>query len=709
MKTIRFLTTTGLALAACAATLRAEVVAIRDDTAGLTTITSAGGRARTLAISAKSTAFIRFDTALTGIQPAQVASARLTIYFAGVTKPGSVKFHHLTTDFTETFLEKSKPVPTFEAAAFATEPAVKGEYLTVDVTAQVLQWLATPATGFGVAIKADATVSALIASKEGAGSGHPALLEIETTSFLQDLADDINTTGFITIRSNATTQPGLDFMFDDGAGTTSLFDLANTPTGAFAISRGGNPLFSISSNAALFSMGTSGSGGALDVFGDSGVEITATIFSDAASSAPLIVGQRARGTKAAPTAVQGGDELANFNARGFVDGDFSGSRAKVVMSATQNWTSGANGADISFHTTPNGSAVDGIVERMRITNDGNVGIGTTGATSKLVVQADTTASTQQLILQGKTNPARQLAVGYNTTNNHGVIQAIEQGINPRNLLLNPSGGNVGIGTGGTAPSVPLEVGSFLPFTGSRLSLYINGGIDETDITNSLLVSIKAAAFIGGAGFIVYSDARTKRIEGRSGSAADLATLGRIEITDYTHKDVIAKGSRPQKKVIAQQVEAVYPQAVTKTTDVVPDIYQKAAVNDGWVALATDLKVGERVRLIGDKEQGIHEVLEVRDGAFRTAFQPTAESVFVYGREVKDFHNVDYDAIAMLNVSATQELARKLEAKDAEITALTQKLASLEARDQAREARLTRLENALDDRPARTVRASFDLK
>ena len=71
---------------------------------------------------------------------------------------------------------------------------------------------------------------------------------------------------------------------------------------------------------------------------------------------------------------------------------------------------------------------------------------------------------------------------------------------------------------------------------------------------------------------------------------------------------------------------------------------------------------------------------------------------------------------MLNVSATQELTRKLDAQSAELTqlrtektALAQKLATLEARDQAREARLTRLETALDTKPARTVSASLDRK
>jgi len=131
------------------------------------------------------------------------------------------------------------------------------------------------------------------------------------------------------------------------------------------------------------------------------------------------------------------------------------------------------------------------------------------------------------------------------------------------------------------------------------------------------------------------------------------------------------------------VEQVYPQAVSKGTDVVPDIYRNATLKDGWVQLATDLKVGERVQLLGEKEKGIYPVLEVRAGAFRTDFKPAMEQVFVYGREVKDFRSVDYEAISMLNVSATQELAKrvqKLEAREAHLAELEQKasqVASLE--------------------------------
>jgi Chaperone of endosialidase len=277
-------------------------------------------------------------------------------------------------------------------------------------------------------------------------------------------------------------------------------------------------------------------------------------------------------------------------------------------------------------------------------------------------------------------------------------------------------GSVGIGTTTAPTKAFLEVDSFVS-NSQNAGRYFDGTTNAlTDLAGAghSAYSIFASSRIAAFSFDAVSDARVKRIEGRSDAAGDLNTLMKIEVTNYKYKDTIDQGNLPQKKVIGQQVEQVYPQAVNQHTDVVPDIYEQASVKDGWVQLASDLKVGERVRLIGEKgDEGIYEVLELREGAFRTAFQSATEKVFVYGREVKDFRTVDYGAITMLNVSATQQIKKE---KDAEIAALkaanralAQKVEALQARDQARETRLTRLENALDNHPARVVKAALDLE
>jgi hypothetical protein len=291
-----------------------------------------------------------------------------------------------------------------------------------------------------------------------------------------------------------------------------------------------------------------------------------------------------------------------------------------------------------------------------------------GATFNGTVNVNSTANILGYVGIGTTTPASQLDVeGWSTLNGYVVV-----GTTPTGTPYTPKG--------------QLEIqyaNGYQPGYTHAAWLQTNFVSGTSSVGAGYDISLWASGWVFANTFIAFSDARIKNIQGQSDSTADLKTLLGIEVTDFTYKDTVAKGNRPQKKVIAQQVEQVYPQAVSKGTDVVPDIYRNATLKDGWVQLATDLKVGERVQLLGEKEKGIYPVLEVRAGAFRTDFKPAMEQVFVYGREVKDFRSVDYEAISMLNVSATQELAKrvqKLEAREAHLAELEQKasqVASLE--------------------------------
>jgi len=259
-------------------------------------------------------------------------------------------------------------------------------------------------------------------------------------------------------------------------------------------------------------------------------------------------------------------------------------------------------------------------------------------------------------------------------------------------------GNVGIGTFPTRAKLEV-VGSLNDNVG--LYGYLNAagtgttGVPQLNIPYSIWADLRVAA----AEFNAMSDARIKEVAGRSDGAVDLRTLLTLEVTDYRYRDVFGKGGGSHKKLVAQQVERVFPQAVSKTKDVVPDIFQAAAQACGWVSLATDLKAGERVRLISERAEGVYEVLEVAQEGFRTAFAPEGETVFVYGREVDDFRVIDYDAVSMLNVSATQQLKRE---KDEEVRSLRAEVAGLRAANDALAQRVRSLEGSLDRAPGAAV-------
>ncbi|MGA2245701.1 MAG: tail fiber domain-containing protein [Verrucomicrobiota bacterium] len=249
-------------------------------------------------------------------------------------------------------------------------------------------------------------------------------------------------------------------------------------------------------------------------------------------------------------------------------------------------------------------------------------------------------------------------------------------VNGEPMVLQQNG-SVGINT--SAPGYPLEVDSWENYDlgGGFWYAFQSGSGIAGGGSHVNSISIKAEEGIqSGSGLYVTSDHRIKKNLKKSDPGTDFDLLNRLQVTDYNYIDTVTYGDQRKKGLIAQEVEKVFPQAVTKHDDVVPDIYQPATCKDGWVELATDLKKGERVRLIAPKEDGIHEVLEVATNKFRTDFKPAGDQLFVFGRQVNDFRAVDYNAISVLNVSATQELAKRLEQKSREVAALEQEVADL---------------------------------
>jgi hypothetical protein len=244
------------------------------------------------------------------------------------------------------------------------------------------------------------------------------------------------------------------------------------------------------------------------------------------------------------------------------------------------------------------------------------------------------------------------------------------GTNDADRVTILSDGKVGIGT--STPSYPLHVvGSATNVTTS----YWNWGVGSLSAisSNSMSpsVSIYASGQISASGMVLNSDARIKNIIGRSDSASDLEKLLQIQITDYSYIDKLTNGGRATKKVIAQEVEKILPNYVTRRTDFIPNIYRNAdrvvhSKNKTVLYMddLEDLKIGDKIKIYSDKnEEGQVKIIDISSMSVtveKLDLNKFGKNIFVYGKEVDDFRAVDYEAIAMLNVSATQALAKKID-------------------------------------------------
>ena len=134
----------------------------------------------------------------------------------------------------------------------------------------------------------------------------------------------------------------------------------------------------------------------------------------------------------------------------------------------------ANAEQMRLTTTGLGIGTSSPAYKLDITGSGRVttsfavGGAPTGYGVLQAVSDDTNAAPRQLSIRGTTNGNKNLFLGFNTTSDFAAIQAIIDGTGYVALALQPSGGNVGIGT--SSPSSPLSFGNT---TGQKIRFYNN--------------------------------------------------------------------------------------------------------------------------------------------------------------------------------------------------------------------------------------------
>ena len=178
----------------------------------------------------------------------------------------------------------------------------------------------------------------------------------------------------------------------------------------------------------------------------------------------------------------------------------------------------------------------------------------------------------------------------------------------------------------------------------------------------------------------------------------MATINRIQVTDFKYIDTIANGNHYKKGFIAQQLEDVFPEAVSRSTGYVPDVFcvaQDVRFNtaNGQLSFKTTqgkLQAGDKLKLYSGKEAFDVSVAAV-NGNICTVNNYTGktENLFVYGHYISDFRQVDYDRVHTLAVSALQELSKEIDELKAQNAELKNACAALQQQN-------TTLQNAKAD-------------
>ncbi len=224
----------------------------------------------------------------------------------------------------------------------------------------------------------------------------PAANSLDFTHFVDAMTLDAST-------DIAVTGTRVFSITNSGTGNSFLVNDVASDTSPFVIDQSGS--VGIGTTAPEFSVHN------VTPIADSTPSYVVDAQGNTASTGPAFIGRRARDSAGTPSALQTGDVIAVFGARGYIGGSWAtGSSASIAMTAQENFTGSARGTAIDFQTTALGS--NGRTTKMYLTGDGSLGLGTTGPATLLDVAGAITSrpngtgtgQTGQLIL-------RELAVG----------------------------------------------------------------------------------------------------------------------------------------------------------------------------------------------------------------------------------------------------------------------------------------------------------
>ena len=132
--------------------------------------------------------------------------------------------------------------------------------------------------------------------------------------------------------------------------------------------------------------------------------------------------------------------------------------------------------------------------------------------------------------------------------------------------------------------------------------------------------------------------------------------------------------------IAQQIREVIPEAVPiiNTISPIPNIYNSCLINNKrevYHSIPLNTPIDTEVKIDNDS----YKIKEIYEDYFVIDKDIETDEAFVYGYNIDDFHTLDKTYIFTLNVCATQELHRRIEAQGLLIKSQDDRIKDLETK------------------------------
>jgi hypothetical protein len=286
---------------------------------------------------------------------------------------------------------------------------------------------------------------------------------------------------------------------------------------------------------------------------------------------------------------------------------------------------------------------------------------------------------------------------------------IRTGNNNGKVVINDTGGVIGLGTSSVSSGFRAEVNGKLKvtneiqcngqifassdiscstriyaYTGARLygteatvnytnaqSDYLtNGGSVQIDPPN-LNFGLYVQNSIRASGIVVLSD---QRIKSNIVDIHDTTALEQIRLLKpkyYEYLDKVKRGSSSVIGFIAQEVKEVLPRAVSVADGDIPNIYEIGTISSNTVTFTnvnTSNLEGTNCTLIAylaedkRKELTITEVVDEHTVRVEEDMSEWGSELFVWGQKVQDFHHLNKDYIFTVSTAALQEVDRQLQAE-----------------------------------------------